>query len=198
MAGSRDSFTLTATTASAKFTEIEIVFHGGGVPGGARVPLPFPPTPVVVGTGPDAHVRVEDPNVSRAHCSLTRTDRGVLLRDLDSKNGTWAGEVQIVEALLHPGTPITIGSTTLSVVRTGGVSEVPLHASPRFGDALGATIVMRALFTQLAHAAATDETILLLGESGTGKELLARAVHEHSGRRDGPFAIFDASTVAPQ
>ena len=33
----------------------------------------------------------------------------------------------------------------------------------------------------------TDATVLLLGESGTGKELVARAIHDQSARRDGPF-----------
>jgi len=33
--------------------------------------------------------------------------------------------------------------------------------------------------------------VLLLGESGTGKELAARAVHEHSLRKEGPFVVFD-------
>jgi transcriptional regulator with PAS, ATPase and Fis domain len=56
---------------------------------------------------------------------------------------------------------------------------------------------MRALFARLESAAATDETVLLLGESGTGKELLARAIHDASARKDGPFVVFDCSAVAP-
>jgi transcriptional regulator with PAS, ATPase and Fis domain len=55
---------------------------------------------------------------------------------------------------------------------------------------------MRALFARLEVAAATHETVLLVGESGTGKELLARAIHDASPRRDGPFVVFDCSAVA--
>jgi DNA-binding NtrC family response regulator len=50
---------------------------------------------------------------------------------------------------------------------------------------------MRRVFGVLERASVSDAPILFLGESGTGKELAARAVHEHSKRRDGPFVVFD-------
>ncbi len=43
------------------------------------------------------------------------------------------------------------------------------------------------------RAAPSDVTVLLLGESGTGKEVMARAVHEGSHRKDGPFVAVDCS-----
>jgi two-component system response regulator HydG len=56
-----------------------------------------------------------------------------------------------------------------------------------FGQLLGSSPPMRAVFTDLANAAATDSTVLLLGESGTGKELAANEIHRRSLRAAGPF-----------
>jgi transcriptional regulator with PAS, ATPase and Fis domain len=155
-------------------------------------------TPVVVGKGTEADIVVSDAKVSRLHCSFSLTESGIVLRDLGSKNGTYAAGVRVVEALLTPGAIVMVGDTSLTVRVRGAPSEIPLSSTPRFGDALGATIVMRALFAQLEIAARSSETILLLGESGTGKELLARGIHARSPRSKGPFVIFDSGAVAKE
>ncbi|MFC1501944.1 sigma-54-dependent transcriptional regulator [bacterium] len=41
----------------------------------------------------------------------------------------------------------------------------------------------------------TDSTVLITGESGTGKELIARAIHDHSIRKEKPFVTVDCSTL---
>ncbi len=55
------------------------------------------------------------------------------------------------------------------------------------GDLVHADPAMARLLDHLAAVAATDTTVLLTGESGTGKEMVARWIHERSGRADGPF-----------
>jgi transcriptional regulator with PAS, ATPase and Fis domain len=154
-------------------------------------------SPVVIGTSPDCDLVVVDQRVSRRHCELRLTDRGVLVRDLGSKNGTFVGDVAVLEAILSPGRVVTVGSSSISVRVVGAPQIVPLSLSARFGEALGGSVPMRALFARLERAARSSETILLLGESGTGKEVLARAIHDASARAAGPFVVFDCSAVAP-
>lgn len=152
--------------------------------------------PVLVGTGSDCDLVLADPQVSRRHCELRLTKRGVLLRDLGSKNGTMIGRVPVLEAVLPTAVPVTIGGSELVVHEIGAPSILPLSSAGRFGAALGQSLVMRALFAKLERAAPSEQTILLLGESGTGKEVLARAIHEHGPRPDGPFVVVDCGASA--
>jgi len=48
---------------------------------------------------------------------------------------------------------------------------------------------------QIRHVADSNFTILIQGETGTGKELVARAIHQLSGRRDKPFVPFNCGAV---
>ncbi|MEO8431052.1 MAG: sigma 54-interacting transcriptional regulator [Acidobacteriota bacterium] len=74
----------------------------------------------------------------------------------------------------------------------------------RSQDALSLTLddyhgrdpAMQRCLEQARLAARTDLPILILGESGTGKTLLARAVHNSSPRRDGPFVSFNAAALS--
>jgi DNA-binding NtrC family response regulator len=55
---------------------------------------------------------------------------------------------------------------------------------------------MRKLVKQLARAARTSVSVLLLGETGVGKELLARWVHQQSARADRPFLTFNCAALS--
>ena len=56
-----------------------------------------------------------------------------------------------------------------------------------FGEIIGDTPAMRAVFQTIERVAPTDASVYIHGESGTGKELVARAIHERSRRAGGPF-----------
>jgi nitrogen regulation protein NR(I) len=64
----------------------------------------------------------------------------------------------------------------------------------RFG-LVGDSPQMQAIYEVIAKVADTPSTVLISGESGTGKELVARALHEHSGRKDGPFIKINCAAI---
>ena len=64
-----------------------------------------------------------------------------------------------------------------------------------FDNIIGRSKAMRVVFDQIQAVAETETTVLLLGESGSGKELVARAIHAHSLRRDGPFVALNCAAI---
>jgi two-component system NtrC family response regulator len=64
-----------------------------------------------------------------------------------------------------------------------------------FGSLLGASPPMRDVFRQIERVAPSSTTVLVTGESGSGKELVARAIHERSRRRAGPFVTINCAAI---
>jgi transcriptional regulator with GAF, ATPase, and Fis domain len=60
---------------------------------------------------------------------------------------------------------------------------------------VGENAAMRKVYQDIALIAPTSSPVLLLGESGTGKELAARAIHNNSNRRNGPFIAVNCGAV---
>jgi two-component system nitrogen regulation response regulator NtrX len=70
----------------------------------------------------------------------------------------------------------------------------------RSGDAnrlLGASAAMNHLRSMIEKIAPTNSRIMISGASGAGKELVARTLHELSGRKQGPFVVLNAATITP-
>ncbi len=62
-------------------------------------------------------------------------------------------------------------------------------------EIIGESEVIQKVLRQVSQVAGTDMTVLVLGETGTGKELVARAVHEQSGRRERPLVKVNCSAL---
>jgi transcriptional regulator with PAS, ATPase and Fis domain len=78
------------------------------------------------------------------------------------------------------------------------ITRSELASRPRADGAaplIGSTPAMEALRSRIERVAITDFTILLEGESGVGKELVARQIHELSGRRQGPFVAINCAAL---
>jgi two-component system NtrC family response regulator len=64
-----------------------------------------------------------------------------------------------------------------------------------YQDILGTSTTMQRLFEMVKRVATSDLPVLVIGESGTGKELVARAIHQESSRRDGPFIAINCGAI---
>ena len=63
------------------------------------------------------------------------------------------------------------------------------------GDLVGQSGAMREVFERIAQVADSDSTVLVEGPSGSGKELCARALHNLSVRREGPFVALNCGAL---
>jgi len=185
------------------------------VPGDVALRVPIREWTVEVTFGPDQGKRVSalqglvrvgsdstndlvltDTTVSRRHLEIERTPRGLLMRDLQSRNGTFVFGRLVLEAYLEPNDRIELGKTRLTLRQRATETEVELDGHRTFGELVGVSQAMRIVFAELGHIAREDVTLLIEGETGTGKELAARAVHTHSARSGAPFRVLDSALVS--
>src|SRR5262245_43088379 len=80
------------------------------------------------GRSPDADFPIEHPTISALHCELVLSDRGVVLRDLESTNGTFVDGKRVREVQLAAGQMVRIGEVELLVETTEARVSIPQFA----------------------------------------------------------------------
>jgi two-component system nitrogen regulation response regulator GlnG len=80
------------------------------------------------------------------------------------------------------------------MLRPVGVVPEGSH-DPESDAIIGVSLPMQAVYKAIGRVATQDVTVLIQGESGTGKELVARAVYQHSERRDKPFIAVNCAAI---
>ena len=73
--------------------------------------------------------------------------------------------------------------------------EEEIRSEMNFENIVGNSPALKHVLELVDTVAASDSTVLLLGETGTGKELIARAIHEHSRRRDRTFVKLNCAAI---
>jgi formate hydrogenlyase transcriptional activator len=73
--------------------------------------------------------------------------------------------------------------------------EDELRSEGKFEEIIGRSESLRRVLDQIATVAPTDSTVLIYGETGSGKELIARAVHNLSGRKSGAFVKLNCAAI---
>ena len=72
------------------------------------------------------------------------------------------------------------------------VAEERMQAAP---EMLGQAPAMQDVFRAIGRLSQSNVTVLITGESGSGKELVARALHKHSPRANGPFVAINTAAI---
>lgn len=147
-----------------------------------------------LGSGRAADMRVQDRAVSARHCRVRTTDRGVVVEDLDSRNGLFVGAARVQSAILAGESGhFVIGQTTVAVRQEE--LDTPLKSSGGLPSVVGSSQPMLRVAEEVRHYARMRAAVLVQGESGTGKDLVARALHT-LGRRSGPYVPLNVGAIA--
>jgi PAS domain S-box-containing protein len=112
------------------------------------------------------------------------------LRSADGETHTVSISVGHISESTHCG---AAGARLSIMVRTEEEPEEEEQNSYR--GILARSSAMRRIFRVIDLLRENDSTVLVTGESGTGKELVARAIHETSHRRSGPFVAINCAAL---
>ncbi len=83
------------------------------------------------------------------------------------------------------------------LARAPSAQPTETNAGAANSDLVGNSVAMLNVWKVIGRAAASDVPVLITGETGTGKELVARAIHQHSTRRDKPFIAVNLAALPP-
>ena len=151
----------------------------------------------VVGTRDDCDLCLTDGAVSGKHLQLEITPDGIVAVDLGSTNGTFYLETRLQRAVLKHGASLRLGRTRLALSpRQPQVDAKTSHLSS-YGALNGTSLAIRRLYGVLEQLEAFENSALILGETGVGKDLVAREIHAHSKRANGPFEVCDCGSLSP-
>jgi two-component system, NtrC family, response regulator HydG len=168
--------------------------------------------PVSLGREAANRIPISDVSVSRRHCVITAEGGQYVIRDLNSRNGTFVNELPIRERVLEDGDQIRVGESVFLFLAPSTEAGTMLPAESAEEALLTQTVVrlsrreiehnmigespaMREVYLFIAKVAPKETTVLIRGESGTGKELVARAIHRNSPRVNGPFVAINCAAL---
>jgi len=152
----------------------------------------------LLGTHRKNDLVLEDPRVSRFHCSILRSENAWRVIDSGSLNGTHLAGVGVRDADLPATCTLVLGDSIVRLRELPAATHVDVLDQASFGDLYGQSIAMQRLFAILEKIANSEANVLVEGESGTGKELVAAELVRRGPRARKPFVIIDCSSILSQ
>ncbi len=146
-----------------------------------------------IGRSTQCQWSIDGRGVSREHAEIWR-DQGVYwIRDLRSRNGVSINGVRRDRAPLSLGDVVRLGDLLGVFTELAETSE-DCSAFEQHPSGLLTGPVLRARLSTIFSVVASELPVLLMGETGTGKEMVARAVHDLSGRA-GPLRAINCAAL---
>jgi two-component system, NtrC family, response regulator AtoC len=101
--------------------------------------------------------------------------------------------------LLKPVSPETLEHMLTRITETLELraenSQLKKDIAARYQNIIGKSRIMREVFDLIESVANARSTIMITGPSGTGKEMVARAIHQSSSRKNGPFIKLNCAAL---
>jgi DNA-binding NtrC family response regulator len=117
------------------------------------------------------------------------------------ENAVAAMKIGAADYIMKPFTPDEIRIRIRNIINKRLITAENIYLRReleerlKFENIIGKSDAMQEIFRLIEKVAPTDSTILICGQSGTGKELIARAIHQHSLRKDRKFIAVDCGAL---
>jgi len=138
--------------------------------------ISFAELPIVVGRSAECDLCLTEPTVSRRHAQLERAAGRLVVRDLESRYGTFVNGVKVVEKALEPGDRVRFGMQICYWVRADALEPAEVVAAGLVLDGVGIERGGRRLVENVGAGMQPGQLIGVLGPSGVGKTQLLRVM----------------------
>jgi DNA-binding NtrC family response regulator len=152
---------------------------------------PFGGAGLLLGRGDECDVQLASGETSRRHAEISRQGPLWVIRDLDSRNGTFVNGRRVSSAPLSFGDLLRFGDWIGLLI---AVTDGPAPVCASFMPGLYGGPALEAVLELARRTAQSALPVIVEGETGTGKEGICRALHAWSGRR-GPFLAVNCGAI---
>ena len=156
----------------------------------------------IEGGAPRLSLGLPDRWLSSTHARLSKVLGKWILADAKSKNGTFVNGAPVTRVELADGDVVEAGHIffvfrCVEALSSSAPGDIEAASLPSPAPGMRTLVPhLEESFARLARVAPSDVSVVVHGESGTGKELIARAVHQLSGR-PGPFIAVNCGALPP-